>query len=178
MECGVREGDFSQKKVYRCEMCDRWFCERHIEPRLAFIKDLKVIEKFPEVRALYCAELKREDGHPDFAYSSMKLIELDIEEKGRKELAKQALDVMNRYYADTPLSKKPVDVDTNRKRRSDFPKHLESALIATFIIALLFGMGIAIPMLAITTQSPIIVILGILGFLFLIFLVLEYGMHR
>lgn len=117
MECCVRDGGFSQKKVYRCELCERWFCERHIEPRLAFIRDLRAIEDSPEVRALYYTEMQYENGHPDFEYSRRKFRELDIEEKKRNELIKQALDRINHYYDDALIPEKPVDVEADRKKR-------------------------------------------------------------
>jgi hypothetical protein len=98
VECCVRDNDFSEKKVYQCKLCERWFCEKHIEPRLAFIKDLKAIEKSPEIRALYYTEVEGKEGHPDFVYSRIKLMELDMEEKRRNELIKEALDRMNGYY--------------------------------------------------------------------------------
>jgi hypothetical protein len=115
VECVVRERDFSEKTVYRCELCDRWFCERHSEPRLAFIRDLNAIENSPEARALYYTEMKREDGHPDFAYTKMRLWELHIEEKNRNELIKQALDKMNSYYRQGQW--KARQETTNEKQR-------------------------------------------------------------
>lgn len=99
VECCVRDNDFSEKKVFQCKLCERWFCERHIEPRLAFIKDLKAIEESSEIRALYYTEVEgKEEGHPDFVYSRIKLMELDMEEKRRNELIKEALDRMSGYY--------------------------------------------------------------------------------
>jgi hypothetical protein len=99
VECCVRDRDFSQKKVYRCDLCDRWFCEKHFEPRLAFIKDLNAIENNPEISALYHTEVEgKEDGHPDFEYSRRKLTELNIEEKRRSELIEEALNRMNARY--------------------------------------------------------------------------------
>jgi uncharacterized protein YkwD len=128
VECCVRDRDFSQKKVYRCELCERWFCERHLEPRLAFIKDLNAIENNPEISALYHNEIEgKDDGHPDFEYSRRKFRELDIEEKRRNELIKQALDRMNHYYDDLekitepgeeePEEPKPLDAEFDRKKR-------------------------------------------------------------
>jgi len=98
VECVVRDRDFSQKKVYHCELCERWFCERHLKPRLAFIRDLERVEHSPEIRVLYYTEMQREDGHPDFEYSRRKFNELAIAEKERTELIKRALDGMNAYY--------------------------------------------------------------------------------
>ena len=117
MECVVRERDFSQKTVYRCELCERWFCERHIEPRLAFVKNWQAIEDSPEIRVLYYTEMNRENGHPDFEYSRRKFRQLDIEEKRRNELIKQALDRMNHYYGEVEIPEKPVDAEADRKKR-------------------------------------------------------------
>ncbi|MCW4047950.1 MAG: hypothetical protein NWE99_10420 [Candidatus Bathyarchaeota archaeon] len=98
VECCVRNRDFSKKKVFRCEFCDRLFCEKHIEPRLAFIPNFNPTKYSPELEVLYYQERKRLDGHPDFSYSRMKFEEMDIEEKTRNELIKQALDRMNAHY--------------------------------------------------------------------------------
>jgi hypothetical protein len=83
--------------VYRCELCERWFCEKHLKPRLAFIKDLEAIDKIPEIRALYYTEIEGKEGkgHPDFQYSRKRLEELDIEEKIRFELINKALNGEN-----------------------------------------------------------------------------------
>lgn len=100
----------SQKKVYRCELCDRWFCEKHIEPKLSFMRNFNSYYS-PEVEALYSQEYKREDGHPDFEYSRRKFAELDIEERERSELIKDALDRMNAHYkrSSKPTHTKPVE---------------------------------------------------------------------
>lgn len=33
-ECSVKDGDYSQKKVYHCELCNNWFCEEHQIPKV------------------------------------------------------------------------------------------------------------------------------------------------
>ena len=105
--------------MYRCGLCDRWFCEKHLEPRLAFIKDLEAIDKIPEIRVLYYTEIegKEGQGHPDFEYSRRKFRQLDIEEKRRNDLIKQALDRMNHYYAEVEIPEKPTDSEADRKKR-------------------------------------------------------------
>jgi hypothetical protein len=68
---------------------------------------------------LYYAEKERiegKEGHPDFEYSRRKFRELDIEEKRRNELIKQALDRMNHYYAEVEIPEKPIDLEEERKR--------------------------------------------------------------
>jgi hypothetical protein len=118
----------SQKTIYRCELCDRWFCERHIEPRLAFIKDFKAINYSSEVRALYYTEMQYRDGHPDFEYSRRKLGQLDIEKKKLNELIKQALDKMNHYYDDVLIPEKPIDVEADRKKRVEMLQKEEAEI--------------------------------------------------
>lgn len=49
------------------------FCEKHFEPRLAFIRNLQAIDGSPEVRALYYTEMQRENGHLDSMNSSIAL---------------------------------------------------------------------------------------------------------
>lgn len=117
IECKVRDGDSSKKKVFKCGLCERWFCEKHIEPRLAFIRDLEAMARFPEIRVMLDSEWNREDGHPDFAYSRKKFEEIEMEEKKRNELIKQALDRMNRYYAEAEILEEPIDVEADRKKR-------------------------------------------------------------
>jgi len=122
VECKVRNGDSSKKKVFKCGLCERWFCKKHLNPRLAFIKDLEAIEKIPEIRVLYYTEVEGKEGHPDFEYSRRKFRELKIEEKRRNELIKQALDRMNHYYVETEDSEVEVpeifvDAEADRKKR-------------------------------------------------------------
>jgi len=122
VECKVRDGDSSKKKVFKCGLCERWFCQKHIEPRLAFIRDYDAMTRFPEIRVLLDSEWNREDGHPDFVYSRKKFEEIEMEEKKRNELIKQALDRMNRYYAEAEdseleIPEKPIDTEADRKKR-------------------------------------------------------------
>lgn len=44
MECCVRDRDFSEKKVYQCELCGRLFCEKHVRPRTFLLRGLDGIE--------------------------------------------------------------------------------------------------------------------------------------
>lgn len=80
-ECKHREGDSSEKKLFQCRYCERWFCERHLEPRLAVIRDFNKIIKDKEWRELVEEDWKREDGHPDYAYTKERFDELKIEKE-------------------------------------------------------------------------------------------------
>jgi transcription initiation factor IIE alpha subunit len=41
-ECNVRNGDSSEKELFRCPHCGRLLCNYHLEPKPAFIRNLKV----------------------------------------------------------------------------------------------------------------------------------------
>jgi hypothetical protein len=45
-ECSVRDRDFSEKKLYKCELCGRWFCEKHVRPRTFLIRGVDDIQDF------------------------------------------------------------------------------------------------------------------------------------
>jgi hypothetical protein len=128
VECVVRDRDFSQKMVYRCELCDRWFCEKHIKPRLAFIRNFQAVNYSSKVRALYYTEMQYTDGHPDFEYSRRKFREIEVEEKKLNELIKQALDRMNHYYTDALIPEKPIDVKADRKKRVEMLQKEEAEI--------------------------------------------------
>mgnify|MGYP001332329653 CR=1 FL=1 len=91
-ECKVKEGNSIEKTLYQCKSCERWFCTKHFEPRLAFIKDLKSPPKYPEIRAALDKEMERKDGHPCFTYSRKRFEELVEEEKLRSKRIEEALD--------------------------------------------------------------------------------------
>jgi ribosomal protein L37AE/L43A len=114
VECKVRNNDVAEKRLYQCKYCDRWFCEEHLEPRIAFIRDLETIIKSPAQRALFYEEWKREDGHPDFAFSRKRFEELDIEEKIRSRLIKEALDRLKEH---------PYRPEPEREPRKTFKKY-------------------------------------------------------
>jgi len=78
-ECKVRERDSSKKKLYLCPYCQRWFCERHFEPKVVYVPDYSKIIKDAAWRDVVEKDRKREDGHPDFAYTEERMTELEIE---------------------------------------------------------------------------------------------------
>jgi len=84
--------------------------------------------RFPEIRVMLDSEWNREDGHPDFVFSRKRFEELDIEEKKRNELIKQALDRMNRYYAEAEIPEKPIDVEADRKKRVEMLQKEEAEI--------------------------------------------------
>lgn len=82
--------------MYRCESCDIWFCEKHLQPRLIFVRGLDGIP--PEYKLEFQKEWNREKSHPDFQYSKKILERLKIGEQERRELMTEALDRMNAHW--------------------------------------------------------------------------------
>lgn len=80
-ECAVRDRDSSGKRVYQCQYCERWFCQKHLDPRLAVFRDLNKLIKDKEWRTVVEEDWKREDGHPDYAYTKERFDELKIEKR-------------------------------------------------------------------------------------------------
>lgn len=133
--------------MYRCESCDIWFCEKHLQPRLVFVRGPDGIS--PEYKLEFQKEWNREETHPDFQYTKKWLEELDIEEKKRKQLLKEALDRMNHYYPrQQPQNVKPKYVEPRDeiesyeqpKRRRHFPtkKVIGLLLMAVAIGAVIY----------------------------------------
>lgn len=114
-ECKVREEDSSEKKLYQCQYCERWFCERHLEPRLTVIRDFKTVIKDTTWRNMIEKEWRRKDGHPDFAYTWEKFEELKIEKAIIGAKMEALLDKSKGY-------RKPVPRETKKERKLYFVK--------------------------------------------------------
>jgi len=89
-ECKVREGNSSEKKLFQCRYCERWFCEKHLEPRVAAIRDLKTRLKDADWREVVERDWKRSDGHPDYAYTWKRLSEVRAERHASLERLKSS----------------------------------------------------------------------------------------
>jgi hypothetical protein len=117
----MKEGDSSQKQVYHCELCDKWFCEKHLRPKFPYFIDWETIfdaQGNPEIKALYHIEYKREGGHSDFVYWRKTFEALDIEEKVRNKLIQHAIDRM----AEANKSRTEIAIDTMEEKMSQSEK--------------------------------------------------------
>ena len=128
-ECSVKEQDSSEKQVTHCDLCDKWFCERHRKPKFPFFVDWETIfdvQGDREIKALFYTEYQREGGHPDFVYWRKTFEALDIEEKRRNELIRQAIDRMMHpeKYGIEPQS----EIETDKSKRVEMLIREESEL--------------------------------------------------
>jgi len=104
-ECKVREGDSSEKKLYECQYCERWFCKRHLKPRLFHIPDLTIPVKDKEWGSIIEEEGKKKGGHPDYAYTQERyeMFKLEREDTWAK---------MGAFLDRTKAYKKPIHIPT------------------------------------------------------------------
>jgi hypothetical protein len=96
VECKVREGDSSKKKLHQCPYCGKWFCEKHIEPRLTTTKDKIERTRDPVLKEKLYEEWKRKDGHPDYSWTKKYLENLEIKEREEIRKAWEALDYLSK----------------------------------------------------------------------------------
>jgi len=101
-ECKTREQDGSEKKLRQCPHCERWFCERHLEPKLAVFRDLETVIKDKEWRSMVEKDREREGGHPDYDYTQIKSSELEIGREETRSKIKAFLDNSRAYRRPAP----------------------------------------------------------------------------
>jgi len=91
--CKVRDGDSSPKKLYKCEYCGEYFCEKHLKPKHTLTSSQ--IEKIrdPLLKEKLYEEWRREDAHPCPSYTS-KLLD-EIEKKKKEEY--EAYETIPKY---------------------------------------------------------------------------------
>ncbi len=104
-ECKVREEDSSKKRLFQCNFCERWFCQTHLEPRLAVIRDFKAVIKDATWRRIVEKERRRKDGHPDYAYTWQRLKELKVEKEITRAKMSALLDKSKAYRKPVPFKK-------------------------------------------------------------------------
>lgn len=96
-ECQIKNGDSSKKPIYHCDLCQKWFCELHSKPKFPYFIDWETqfnVQGNPAVKAMFYSEHGREDGHADFEYLRMKIMEMELEEQYENWLIQKAIDRM------------------------------------------------------------------------------------
>lgn len=85
-ECRIKEEDSSEKQVYHCDLCDKWFCETHLKPKFPYFVDwdnVFDVQGNPEVKTLFYSEYGRQDGHADFVYLRKTIEAIEIHKKNK-----------------------------------------------------------------------------------------------
>jgi hypothetical protein len=84
-ECKVRGNDSSRKKLFKCPYCGRYFCEKHLPPKIATTRSAIEHIKDPVLRDKILEEWRKPDGHPDVEWSHKYFEELKLKEEETKE---------------------------------------------------------------------------------------------
>jgi len=119
-ECKVRNKDSSKKRLYKCHLCGEWFCEYHLDPKVAFIRDLLGKIKDPKWQLIVEKDWKRDSGHPCIPYTKYKIKELELEEQEESELIEKLLSKKRRItyqeYQELQASQVPDTQLSERKK--------------------------------------------------------------
>jgi len=115
-----RENDDSIKELHKCPLCEREFCSKHIDPKLAFFSASfhtdYVTNK--EYRLLIEKEIRRVDAHPCVPYTNKRIEEIRYENERLFERLKNAWTNENNQ----PLDKKLPVVRTTPKNSQELPE--------------------------------------------------------
>jgi|GEM_PF-5503654 len=128
-ECKIRDGDSTIKKLYRCPYCGRWFCEKHIRPKMVTLRD--AIDKIedPTLKDKILEEWRKPDGHPDTAYTLKYYEDLERKKKEEERMFFEALEKLRSIkeerdferYVDEKTIKENRRYITNKKMRKNIP---------------------------------------------------------
>jgi uncharacterized protein YkwD len=96
VECKVRDDDSSKKKLYQCSYCDRWFCEKHIEPRIAITRG--AIEQIRDsvLRDKVLDEWREPNGHPDTVWTGKYFEDLKRKQEEEREKFWETVEYLNK----------------------------------------------------------------------------------
>jgi hypothetical protein len=146
-ECKVRENDSSKKRLYKCPYCGRYFCEKHIEPRIAILRsDIDNINN-PVLRDILYEEWRKPNGHPDWIWSREYLKKLKLEEERKREEFFQLMDLLKGNELkkwELEEKKEKPKVATIKESVTIIPKKVEKKprVSATIIIVMFLTLAI------------------------------------
>ncbi len=101
-ECKVRENDSSKKKLYKCHYCERYFCKRHLPPRLGVMRNAIEEIKDPVLKNKVYEEWEKTDGHPDWEWTRKYFKELKEKEIEEREKFFKLLDKYKEVKEEKP----------------------------------------------------------------------------
>lgn len=104
-DCKVRKNDKTVKKLFRCVYCKEYFCKKHVEPKLFFLKSaLEKAERFEEtdvVNKIY-EDWRKEDGHACYPYTIRFFENVEIRRKKYIETLNKLLYKKEKFEVLTP----------------------------------------------------------------------------
>jgi hypothetical protein len=124
-ECSTKNGDSSKKQVYRCDLCEKWFCEKHLKPKFPYFVDWETVfnvDGDPRIKTAFYTEYKREGGHPDFIFLRKTIENSELEEKKRNQLIKQAIDRMEEANRERRIKRREEDIREKQAEEAEEAK--------------------------------------------------------
>jgi len=151
-ECKVRENDSSKKKLFKCRFCERYFCKKHLAPRLAMMRSAIEEIKDPVLRDKVYEEWRKKDGHPDWAWTEKYFEKIKIEEERKRERFWEAVERLKEISEEKEKKEIPSSI-----LYTPFPEKIEKVVKLSFpkksLIILIIAVGILLSLLAITIHK-------------------------
>jgi len=115
VECKVRDGDSSKKKLYQCPYCGRWFCEKHIEPRIATTREAIEQISDPVLRDKVLEEWRKPNGHPDVVWTKKYFEDLKKQQEEQRQKFWEAVEDLERIKEEKEFEKLKKVVEEREK---------------------------------------------------------------
>jgi hypothetical protein len=114
-DCKVRNNDVTEKDVTICHLCEEYFCDYHINPKIVVLSptdlermmeddDYKNKIKAREILPVSKEEMERNDGHPCMPYTHYKYDEMDLETRRLYELFERWTESRGKKPANLKIS--------------------------------------------------------------------------
>jgi hypothetical protein len=127
-------------KLYRCKYCESYFCSKHRKPKMA-IMNIEAISGVKEpIKNILEEEYRKENAHPDFAYSIKRWEELKMKEEEELNNFTEFLNKLNKSQK-TPELKIPSFFSERKFNNRNIPikKFIFIFLIILIIIYLYYN---------------------------------------
>jgi len=129
VECSLRDRDFSEKKLYKCELCGRWFCEKHVRPRTFLIRGVDDVqdEQIPEGLGLNDVQAERTPEQGTFILGTsvgwIKERAIEIKDRIKSRKGKQNKWKHENSHPDFQYTEKWLEgLDIQEKKRNELIK--------------------------------------------------------
>ncbi|MCC5994308.1 MAG: hypothetical protein LM587_01830 [Candidatus Aenigmarchaeota archaeon] len=161
VECKVRDGDSSKKKLYQCPYCGRWFCEKHIEPRIATTRGAIEQIRDPVLRDKVLEEWRKPDGHPDTVWTKKYFEDLKKQEEEQRQKFWETIEDLERIKEEKEFEKTKKLIETPtitftpkpNKKRIETESSVKARKINAIPILLIVGIISFIVLVSFMSQS-------------------------
>lgn len=140
-ECIVRNQDITEKKLFHCSFCDKWLCEKHLQPKPCYIINLGSPDSDP-TKWQYMNDNGL--GHPDASYTEKQntIINHANNPFGRKKQPENdANKVIENKFLTFPTPTSSSRTTFSLKRGNSAKKGVIATTIIISLLAIVFFSG-------------------------------------